>query len=326
MVKNTKKLKLRAFSNVTIDTKNDKNAATKNATKALANEFYKKLENTKSSQERMMPLTESISDMEYDLCCTFKEQEYDQKKYLFGTMLRIKKAKDVGDIPEALLAQKKFDISSILTDKKDNTSYSEINSFYFLMRGKHVVCTLQTNRTIKSFETYINWLLKTQMNQLCPKLIKQGNMKLSDIRDMTFGSMSSITTNTQNGTTQQNKMINIGLDALGTFIKNIGKDTIDLTGVKWENILTAKLILKIKKPKEISDDEFEKRYGAVLKIIQDTDDITITDKNGKKIKGSDIELRQEIEIDLTEGGMLNEATLEAEMVKFINDLEDAPAD
>ena len=63
MVKNTKKLKLRAFSNVTIDTKNDKNAATKNATKALANEFYKKLENTKSSQERMMPLTEYISDM-----------------------------------------------------------------------------------------------------------------------------------------------------------------------------------------------------------------------------------------------------------------------
>lgn len=322
MGQHTKKLKLRAFSNVASDTNNDKNEAIKSAPKALAAELNEKLEHTTSSQERMMPLSESTSDTEYDLCCTFKESVYDQKTYLFGTMLRIKKAEDVGDIPEELLAKKKFDISSILTEKKGNNSFSEINSFYFLMRGKHVVCTLQTNRTIKNFETYINWLLGTQKNQLCPKLVKQGNLKISDVRDMTFGPTSSIITGTQNGTMQ--KLIDIGVNALGPLIK-IGKDEAPFRDIKWENILTAKLILKFKKPGKITDDDFEKRYGAVLKRIENTDDVTITDKNGKKIKGSDIELRQEIEIDLTENGMLNEAMLESEMVKFINDLEDATA-
>lgn len=178
MGQKTKKLKLRAFSNVVSGTNNDEDKAINSAPKTLAAEFNEKLEHTTSSQERMLPLNESKSDTEYDLCCTFKESVYDQKTYLFGTMLRIKKAEDVGDIPEELLAKKKFDISAILTGKKGNNSFSEINSFYFLMRGKHVVCTLQTNRTIKSFEAYINKLLKTQKNQLCPKLVKQGDLKI----------------------------------------------------------------------------------------------------------------------------------------------------
>lgn len=324
MVKNTKKLKLRAFSNVVSGTNNDENKAIKSAPKTLAFEFYEKLERTTSSQERMMPLTESISDTEYDLCCTFNESEYDQKKYLFGTMLRIKKAKDVGDIPEELLAKKKFDISSILTDKKDNTSYSEINSFYFLMRGKHVVCTLQTNRTIKSFEAYINKLLKTQKNQLCPKLVKQGDLKISDVRDITFGSTSSVTTGSKSGTTQQRKLINISVETLADFLKDEHSQV--LRDVDLASVLTAHLILKIKKPRTMSDVEFEKKYGAILRVVQDTDDITITDKNGKKIKGGDIELRKEIEVDLTKDGMLNEVALESAMVRFINDLEHAPAD
>lgn len=324
MAKHTKKLKLRAFSNVLSGTNNDENAAIKSALKALAVELNEKLENTKSSQERMLPLNESTSDTEYDLCCTFKESVYDQKTYLFGTMLRIKKAEDVGDIPEELLAKKKFDISAILTDKKGNNSFSEINSFYFLMRGKHVVCTLQATRTIKCFETYINWLLETQKNHLCPKLVKQGNIKLSDVKDMTFGSTSSIITGTQNSTTQQKKLVNIGLEALASIMKD--EHAIGLRDVNLENVLTAKLILQIKKPRKMSDDEFEKRYGAVLRVVQDTDDITITDRKGKKIKGSDIQLRKEIKIDLTEEGMLNEAMLESEMVKFINDLEDSPDD
>lgn len=322
MGQKSKKLKLRAFSNVASDTNSDENKAINSAPKTIAAEFNEKLEHTTSSQERMLPLNESKSDTEYDLCCTFKESVYDQKTYLFGTMLRIKKAEDVGDIPEELLAKKKFDISAILTGKKGNNSFSEINSFYFLMRGKHVVCTLQTNRTIKSFEAYINKLLKTRKYELCPKLVKQGNLKISDVRDMTFGSTSSIITDTKNSTSQQRKLINIGVETLASIMK----DGIGLRDIDLENVLTAKLILKIKKPRKMSDNEFEKKYGAILRVVQDTDDITITDKDGKKIKGSDIELRKEIEIDLTENGMLNEIMLESEMVKFINDLEDAPAD
>ncbi|QHJ78477.1 MAG: hypothetical protein [Bacteriophage sp.] len=324
MGQKTKKLKLRAFSNVVSGTNNDENKAIKSAPKTLAAEFNEKLEHTTSSQERMIPLNESKSDTEYDLCCTFKESVYDQKTYLFGTMLRIKKAEDVGDIPEELLAKKKFDISAILTGKKGNNSFSEINSFYFLMRGKHVVCTLQTNRTIKSFEAYINKLLKTQKNQLCPKLVKQGDLKISDVRDITFGSTSSVTTGTKNSTTQQRKLINISVETLADFMKDEHSQV--LSDVDLANVLTAKLILKIKKPRKMSDVEFERKYGAILRVVQDTDDITITDKDGKKIKGSDIELRKEIEIDLTENGMLNEIMLESEMVKFINDLEHAPAD
>lgn len=62
----TQNVKLRAFVISSMDMNKD--------AKNLLNEVNKKLEETEKSEVRMMPITSSNVEKEYDLCCTFEKK------------------------------------------------------------------------------------------------------------------------------------------------------------------------------------------------------------------------------------------------------------
>lgn len=250
-------------------------------------------------------------------CCTFENNTIDNEQNLFGTMLRIKDAGEVGDISKKLLSKKKFGVYDIVSSKNTEASYADMNRFYFLIRGKYLVCNLKGHRGIKGYyEAYINWLLKTQVYKFDPKISVPKDIKLSDIKNMTFGLAPKTDAFKKDSDNKKFRLFNIAKDMLSDLLK----EQIDLKDIDLANVLTAKLILSFRKPRKMTEEEYQKEYGAVLKNIIDTDDIVFEDRKKRKIKGSTLERSKEVQIDTTENGLLNEADLQTEMTRFITEL------
>ena len=70
----------------------------------------------------------------------------------------------------------------------------------------------------------------------------------------------------------------------------------------------------------MSDEEFQKKFGAIMKPVSDTDHITFRDKKGNKITGEDILKTKKITVDKTEQGWLSEPQLHIEMARFLDEL------
>ena len=112
------------------------------------------------------------------------------------------------------------------------------------------------------------------------------------------------------------KVLQIAQDKLMSMIAEDKylKDIVD------KNIVQAQLVLKIRKPNKKEEADFENILGSTMKPIGDTDDITFKLKNGKTIKGSTILVTKEVEIELTEDGLISEKALMLEMLDFLKRL------
>lgn len=54
----------------------------------------------------------------------------------------------------------------------------------------------------------------------------------------------------------------------------------------------------------------------------DNDDITITGKNGQKIKGSSLALKKKFQVEVTESGFPIEEQIKIEMIRFAEEVGD----
>lgn len=71
----------------------------------------------------------------------------------------------------------------------------------------------------------------------------------------------------------------------------------------------------------MSEEEYQRLYGAYLKPISDIDNISFKDKNGNQIKGKDVLKTKNVNIETTETGELVEPQLNQEMIRFLNELK-----
>lgn len=98
--------------------------------------------------------------------------------------------------------------------------------------------------------------------------------------------------------------------------------TQNLNDVDLSQIISAELILKLTKPRKMSEEEYQRLYGAYLKPISDIDNISFKDKNGNQIKGKDVLKTKNVNIETTETGELVEPQLNQEMIRFLNELKE----
>ncbi|UXN05233.1 hypothetical protein [Bartonella sp. HY761] len=307
MAESQKKVKLRVFTITSLDLK-------KNADD-LVHDFSAQLDASKDAEQRIVKINSSSE--EGDLCCEFKKEMIDNAEQLFGTMITIKSSSDIGNIPKDFLIRKTFALSEIKEKESQTSDLKTISEFYYLIKGKYLVCNLPGNKTIKRFEAYISSLLKTNNYNLSPKIAPQHAAKLSDLKLIKVGPNFSFNKNQQE---TQKKSFSIKNSVSEVLAKIVG-DSPSLKDVNLEDILTAELILKVKKPRAMSDEDFEKSYGALLRPVADTDDITLTDRKGNTYKGSEIECKEEIEVTLTEDGAISEPELKMAMRRYIDQIE-----
>lgn len=314
----SKQIKLRAFEIVN-------NTISKNL--QVANLLKQKLDSSTSSNERRMLLSEDDPKKEEDLISHFNT---DRKNVVFATMLRIIPGDNVQHIDEALFQKANFSISDLLNAKL-NTSAIYKNHYYFLLSDRFVVTNLSSRTTITRLQTYLNWFLG-ELLELNPIIELKEEYDLSNVKSLVIQDPENSNTTNIDSTAKDNtsstvisKFKDITHLAIER-VKELFYDAEDLDEIDFSQLISAKLIIQIKKPTKNSPEDVKKAFSAMLKPVSDLDNISFKTRNGTSVTGNQLQKIKQVEVDTTDTGKLNEQTLFQQMELFIKELENANKD
>lgn len=306
----TKSFILRAFSVTSSNTLTASNAL------ELLN---KSLPDASIAENRVMPLSnEENSDK--DFLADFEKK----KNLIFGLMMRIATAKDVPEIDPDLFKQPKITVSDLKTNDKSSSLCKD--SYYFALANDFLVTTLNPRTTIKRFQTYINWLLEEQ---------RDGQFfSFSPVVDLDKKTLSSVNKiiysdpETPGNSACQKEMSGLKIyDITIAILKRICGADANLQDLIDKDIVKAELLVKFKKPKKISEEEYAKALSATLKPVSDLENVKITTKDGAQIKGDQLFKIKRVEIELqSDNDQINQQQLGQEIEKFILELRSSNGD
>ncbi len=98
-------------------------------------------------------------------------------------------------------------------------------------------------------------------------------------------------------------------------------DSEQLNDMMLSQMISAELLIKFKKPRRMTDDEYSRALGAYLKPVSDLDNVSFKRKDNKtEVKGKDLLLTKSVSIETTQSGKLVEHHLLQEMSKFLLEL------
>lgn len=262
-----------------------------------------------------MILNQDDENKESDLISGFTLSENN----ICATMMRILPNADDTHIDRELMKKHSFSIND-LSKHSNNAAAIYKNHYYICFNNNFLVTNLPQNITIKRVENYLNWLLNTHIYEITPIIIPSPDLKLSNISTIKFSNHPDLQNNVQNPTSIiEDKKVFLTKNILN-IVKNLFIDTQSLKDIDLEQIVHAELLIKLKKPKTMSDIEFQNTYGSLLKPISDSDNIVFCDKNGNKIKGSEILKTKTVSIELNSNNYISEQQLFIEMQRFIDEI------
>jgi len=274
-----------------------------------------KLEKSKA-KERIMILNQDDPKKEEDLI-----SDYQIKKdvYISGAMLRIMESSDSPSIPDDLFNETKFVISELDKLEIGNSKIYK-DHYYFLLNNNYIITNLPGVYTITRFQTYINWLLEKERDnnlfEFTPLMMFREEIKLSELRNIKI--QDPIVKEPQRPNEIGGKRI---LELSKDLIYSLLKDVHSFSDVALEKIVSAELLIKFKKSKDISKEEYQKILGAYMKPISDTENVIFVPKKGSPIKSSEILRVKIVNVELTESNKISEPQLLQEMEKYLNEIK-----
>lgn len=266
--------------------------------------------------ERMLKRSSNKEDKEYDLVASSK---FDNNT-IFGVMVRVELDSTSPKVPSGLLASQSFQISDLQEEDGESTIYKK--HYYFCINDTHLVTNLPGNTTITGFQTYLNWLLDTATAPyaITPLCKSTPDVKLSEIKEVVFEDDSILLSSRNTSITAINDTADKLIDIAWASVRNLLSETIDLTEEELKHVVSARLLLKFKKPKEMSEEDYQKKFGAMLKPVSDTDHLHYISKSGQRITADTITATKTFNIEITDKGFLVEEQLRQSMIVFLNEL------
>ena len=306
---NKKNVKLRAFR--------IENPSITEMDSGILNLIAKVLDETSTAGIRRMILNEEDDDE--DLLSDFNWQE--NQCFVFGMMLRIIPGDTGGQISDGLFTHKRISISELTSSGKDISLYKD--HYYFAMNNTHLVTTLSGTYSIDRFQTYINWLLrsvrKLKMFNFTPEMTFPEELKLSEIKDIEIGESSNVTANIKGEVNTLTKIHDLSVDIVNSLFKDV--DT--LSEIQRNQLISAKLILKIKgKPKDMTKEDFQRIMGAIVKPMSGDHGVSVISKSGKKFNGDSIKKVKSVTVDTTSKNKIVEEQLKQYMEGFLIELKE----
>jgi hypothetical protein len=302
-----REIKLRAFKIENIDI-NKKNSG-------LLPILSKRLEKSKA-KERIMILNQDDPKKEEDLISDYQTKN---DLHLSGAMLRIMESSETPSIPDNLFDETKFVISELDKLEIGNSKIYK-DHYYFLLNNNYIITNLSGGYTITRFQTYINWLLENERGdnlfEFTPLIVVRDDITVSELRNIKITDPISKHPQTPNEVGAK-KIFDLSKD----LIFNLFKDVKSFQDIALEKVISAELLIKFTKSKDISKEEYQRILGAYMKPIGDIENVTFVPKNGKPIKSSEILRVKSVNIDLTESNKLSEPQLLQEMEKYLNEIK-----
>ena len=307
-------VKLRAFEIVNQDLKKE--------VSDIGDKLKDRLKNSKEVNDRRMRLNAEDPQKEEDLIPDFSINN-NKRDPVFCTMLRVALGNNVQHVSHSLFKRKNFTISELNSSEVDAEAIYK-NHYYFSLNNNFLVTNLPGNTTITRLQTYINWLLES-LYEITPIVSEEVLPELSNIKDIVVKD-TIINPTVEDKSSDANQSIIKRSLALGKvaveMMKEVLSDAANLSDIELEQMVSAKLVIELKKPRKSDSVAIKKAYSALLKPVADLDNYEFVTRNNKKIvKGKKLLRIKEVNIETTGSGMLNEAQLSQEMNKLILELE-----
>ena len=296
----TKNIKLRAFS---ISPQTPKVTSPSPSIVDLA---INKLSNT-VAKDRVLILNKDDPNKHSDTLPYFDVRN----RTLLGVIMKISQNDNVQVIANTLMNQKKFSVGQLKSNNiDDNKVY--LSHYYFAMNDKFLVTNLSMNTTIRGFQAYINWFIKEQLFEFTPMVINAPDLKMEDLRQLTIADPMV------NKTNDEVKKKWIDLKGVKDYIlKAVLKDVKDLDEVEMGRVISARLLLKFIKPKDMTVEDYKKIMGFYLKPISDLENVVFTNKNKQKFSADKLLRTENVHIDVDENGFISEPQLWDAMTGFL---------
>lgn len=279
----------------------------------LVGKFLARFEDTVAG-DRLLKLSSAEEDPEHDIINDAKFEN----DAIFGVIMRIDLDANAKNVPPELLKEKAFPMSFLQSAAAKSNIYKR--HYYFCFNNKYLVTTLAGNFIIKPFESYINWFLNTVSNpySFSPMCHSNEEVKLSDIKSVIVGT-NRMFANKQEVESIPNlscKVMSIGLDT----IKSLFADTISLSDEELEQVVSAKLHLTLQKPRSMSEEDYQRKFGAFMKPIADDENVQYETKKHGRIKSSTILVIKPIKVEITDKGFWAEEQLRQDMIAFLREV------
>lgn len=249
---------------------------------------------------------------EKDLICNYSIHS---GKYIWGSSLRITPSDEVLNIPDSLFSQNRIELQE-LNSLEDQGTIIYKSHFYFLLSNSFLITTLPGNITISRFQTYINWFLENLREQeifeFTPHVKNSPNYQLRNLNKI---SVSDPILEKEESSSSERKMLSLDM------LKNLFSDVSSYDETVLSDIVSAELLIKFKKPKQMNKEEYQNALGAYLKPISDTDNLTFYTKDGQSVNGSEILNVRQVKIEKLESNNISENQLMQEMELFLKELK-----
>ncbi len=269
----------------------------------LPKKLFEILDLSSSAKDRLMPLSSENDNKDSDFISSFNYKQ----NYLFGSFARLNAGEETIVRLESL-DKKIIELNEMIQSAQEDSAGSLRQSAFFCMQGNLLVMSsARENR--KAFEVYTNWLLREKGNSenACKFTPKTNIAKTIPLKDIQSIKISDSYLKTQSNT--KSETYNLSKEILKSFldVKNVGD-------FNYEDIISATLLLKIDKR------ELKKNNAAALDTalrIIDNDQIVITGKNNKTIRGSEFLITAARSFERSKTDYYNEKAIETEMRNII---------
>lgn len=246
----------------------------------------------------------------------------DAMQSLFCTMLKMEITDNDQQVTDSLLKQSKFKLEELSKHSIQSAGVYKGHFYFSVLNDYIVTALLPLNRTIKSLQTYLSWFLNDESIEVYPMVEKLDDYKFSDLKTAVFEDGSAYKSSKNVASISENTIGNKVKQISLEMLKSLFKESQDLKEIsELESIISAQLLIKFKKPRKMTDDDYQKILGASLKSIGDLEDVKFKTKDNKKIvSGLDLHKSKEVKIELTSNGSIIEEQLKQEMAHFLNEL------
>lgn len=281
----------------------------------LPHNLHAQLNLTSSAEERLMPLSSEEGDKDSDFVANFNYQG----GFLFGSFVRLTAGQKSAVLFEHL-KKKTIDINEMVQDADEKTAGSLNPPSFFCISGDLLVLN-RARANVRALETYINWFFREhnlEKNQIkfVPKKNTAETIQLKDIRSIQLAE-TFLTPNNDKSNKNATEVVKFGR-LKDEVLKLLVKDTKSMADYALDDIISATLTLKIQR-KGLKKDNLA-ALDTALRIVN-SDDVIITSKDNKRIRGTAYLIMVVRSIEQTSLGYYNEKQIETEMRKILKELK-----
>jgi|WetSurMetagenome_2_1015567.scaffolds.fasta_scaffold44627_4 hypothetical protein len=284
--------------------------------------------NDSKLNDRIMQLNIDDPQKEEDLISNY---DIRSSKFIFLTLLRIASAEGMPNITDNLLEKNKITITDLDQISIPGATKIYRGHHYYATDGYHIVTNMPINRKITTFQTYINWILKDtredNLYEFTPLTIEPPETKFSEVKSINV-SGTSLPLTTEEMKTNENVTKRFHLNEVAkkyakAFVEKYVKDTKGVKDILKNNIVSADLLIKFAKKKNITKEDYQRCMGAILKPLEIGDEnVSFVTKAGQRIKVHNFMRQKVVEIETTDSKNISEPQLSEEMERFLKELKE----